>query len=76
MAALDFPASPTTNQVYSANGKAWVWNGTVWVPKATLWGPSSIKSTTPITYDSSTATIGLGPVDGGTAQHGRIEYYG
>jgi hypothetical protein len=27
---LDFPDSPTLNQVYSANGKAWQWNGYAW----------------------------------------------
>jgi hypothetical protein len=32
MAALDFPASPTLNQVYSANGRSWMWDGTAWNP--------------------------------------------
>lgn len=32
MAALDFPASPTLNQVYSANGRSWIWDGTAWNP--------------------------------------------
>ncbi len=31
MAALDFPASPALNQVYSANGAAWKWNGESWI---------------------------------------------
>lgn len=31
MAALDFPASPSVGQVYSANGKSFTWNGTSWV---------------------------------------------
>lgn len=31
MAALDFPASPTLNQVYTANGSSWMWNGLSWV---------------------------------------------
>lgn len=30
MAALDFPSSPTLNQIYSANGKSWIWDGVVW----------------------------------------------
>lgn len=30
MAALNFPTSPTTNQVYTANGKSWKWDGTSW----------------------------------------------
>ena len=32
MAALDFPASPTLNQIYTANGKSWIWDGTAWNP--------------------------------------------
>ena len=31
MAALDFPASPTVNQKYSAAGVTWTWDGTKWV---------------------------------------------
>jgi len=31
MAAINFPASPTTGQVYTANGRSWIWNGTSWV---------------------------------------------
>lgn len=31
MTALNFPASPTLNQKYSANGKTYLWNGTSWV---------------------------------------------
>ena len=41
MAALDFPSSPTTNQVYTANGRSWKYDGTSWqsytlVPKALM----------------------------------------
>jgi hypothetical protein len=32
MAALDFPTSPTLNQVYSANGRSWIWDGAAWNP--------------------------------------------
>ena len=30
MAALNFPTSPTLNQVYTSNGKSWKWDGTAW----------------------------------------------
>ena len=30
MAAFDFPNSPNTNDVYTANGVSFKWNGTVW----------------------------------------------
>ena len=31
MAALDFPASPSLNQQYTANNAVWKWNGSAWV---------------------------------------------
>ena len=30
MAALNFPTSPTLNQIYTDNGKSWRWDGTSW----------------------------------------------
>lgn len=35
---LDFPSSPTLNQVYTANGKSWAWNGTSWMASGSLAG--------------------------------------
>jgi len=31
MAVLDFPISPSLNQIYNANGRRWQWNGTSWI---------------------------------------------
>jgi len=36
MAALNFPTSPATNQIYTANGKSWRWDGTAWKSYNTL----------------------------------------
>ena len=30
MSALNFPSSPSTNQIYTANGKSWRFDGTSW----------------------------------------------
>jgi hypothetical protein len=30
MAALDFPTSPSTNQIFTSNGKTWKYDGTAW----------------------------------------------
>jgi len=27
---IDFPASPTVNQLYTYNGRTWRWNGASW----------------------------------------------
>lgn len=29
--AINFPNSPTTNQIYTTGGFSWQWNGTSWV---------------------------------------------
>lgn len=28
--ALDFPSSPSVNQVYSSGGNSWIWSGVAW----------------------------------------------
>ena len=30
MSKLDFPTSPSLNQVFSQNGKSWIWDGAAW----------------------------------------------
>jgi len=27
---LDFPTSPTLNEIYTFGGRSWIWNGTAW----------------------------------------------
>lgn len=29
--ALDFPSSPTLNQVFTSGGRSWIWNGSQWI---------------------------------------------
>ena len=56
MAALDFPTNPTSQQVYTANSKSWVWNGTSWVNDSaslTLQQVTDIGATT-------TNSVGIG----------------
>ena len=48
MAALDFPASPTTNQTYTANGSTWTYNGVSWI--------ATNPNVSAIIYDNFTAT--------------------
>jgi hypothetical protein len=58
MAAFDFPSSPTLNQVYSANGKSWIWDGAAWNPYGgtsgamILLASATASSSTSITFDN------------------------
>lgn len=55
MAALDFPASPSVDDLYTANGSTWKWDGTSWnvVPAAaTLDGLSDVNLTSPTSGES------------------------
>ena len=36
---LNFPPSPAINDVFTANGKTWVWNGVMWAATAVV-GPT------------------------------------
>lgn len=52
MAALNFPASPSVNDTYTANGQTYKWDGTLWVP---------------LTGDNLSALAGLAVTDGNFA---------
>jgi hypothetical protein len=32
---IDFPDSPTSNQIYTSGGRSWIWNGSSWVAYTT-----------------------------------------
>jgi hypothetical protein len=55
MAALNFPASPSVNDTYTANGSTWKWDGTSWnvVPdNALLSTLQDVSLTSPTSGDS------------------------
>ena len=56
--AISFPASPTTNDVYTYGGRSWIWNGYAWQVY-----PSSF---------TSGLTVGASTISGGAA--GQIVY--
>ena len=64
MAALNFPASPTTGQVYTANGRSWLWNGTAWISNNNAIAPSYAAKTSSYSIASSDYTIGANATSG------------
>jgi hypothetical protein len=52
MAALDFPASPSLNDIFSSGGRSWQWDGTSW------------NSVTPTSLTNVTGTLAI--ANGGT----------
>ena len=70
---IDFPTSPSTNQIYSYNNRAWTWNGSVWLsaqPSNSFGnvfssGRLTVSSGVPVpTTDISTSTIYYTPYNG------------
>jgi len=50
---LDFPSSPTLNQVYSLGGKSWKWNGAAWETYNDNLGVDFVETVNGITGDVS-----------------------
>lgn len=66
--ALNFPSSPTLNQIYTSGTLVWTWNGAAWV---------SSSAAPPIGYTGSTGYTGSqGPAGGYTGSQGNIGYTG
>jgi hypothetical protein len=71
MPAIDFPNSPTTNQLFNSGGKSWIYDGSAW----TLVTSSMILAEVVIEPSTTTLDGGrpntiqfyvMGPVDAGT----------
>jgi len=54
MAALNFPSSPTPNQVYTSGGKSWYWNGSTWKTQTTS-NSAGFATTSSYSYQSGYA---------------------
>lgn len=63
---LDFPTSPSVNQVYSSGGNAWVWDGTAWNATSSIsvyTGATGATGTVTgdyvSTFNGATGTVGI-----------------
>jgi len=61
--AINFPASPTTNQTYTYNGRTWTWNGVGWQATGstglTVYTKTTFTATAAQTSFSVTYTVGF-----------------
>jgi hypothetical protein len=57
MPAIDFPSNPTNGQEFTSGNRTWIWDGSVWNAKETVF--ELLSATAPITYSSSTKTVGI-----------------
>jgi hypothetical protein len=70
--ALDFPSSPSVDQIHSAGGKSWRWDGTSWVA---VTGAGATGPTGPAGPTGPVGPAGVSPADGilgGTGSGGAI----
>jgi len=70
--ALNFPASPSVNQVYTLNNHSWIWNGVTWVSynvNLTTIPPyvAVFANTGQLTSNASTGNILIGLASTGTS---------
>jgi phage-related protein len=52
---LDFPTSPTLNQIYTSSGYSWQWNGSAWNVYSS--GTSGISGPYVITFNGLTGAV-------------------
>ena len=67
MPAIDFPNTPTLNQIFNSGGKSWRWDGSSWLLVTSLVEVNIEPSTTAIDggTPSTIQFFSLGPVNGG-----------
>ena len=68
MPAIDFPNSPSLNQIFNSGGKSWRWDGTAWVMVVSLVEVNVEPSTTDIDggEPDTIQFYDIGALDGGT----------
>lgn len=61
MTAINFPDTPSVNQVFTAAGRSWVWDGTVWNAVGTGINPDNqyLTAVSPIQYDETLQSISI-----------------
>ena len=57
--ALNFPTSPTLDQVYSFNGFSWRWDGTSWVTATFIVGPTGATGASGSTGVTGATGVGI-----------------
>ena len=64
MPAIDFPNSPTLNQVFTSGLQTWKWNGTVWLLQGTVGATGPTGPTGPAGATGATGVTGASGAPG------------
>lgn len=51
---INFPNSPSLNQVYTFNGRSWEWTGVAWKAVTAAYGPTGPTGATALVFQAST----------------------
>jgi hypothetical protein len=71
MSAIDFPNTPTVNQIFSVGNRTWQWTGQAWdTVEQVVVGPTGPASTVPGPPGATGATGPTGPANGPTGPTG------
>jgi hypothetical protein len=71
---INFPNSPSLNEVYTFNGRSWEWTGVAWKSVTAAYGPTGPTGATGSTGAQSTVTgpTGFTGATGATGNTGPI----
>ena len=67
---INFPNTPSLNQVYTFNGRSWEWTGTAWRAYTASFGPTGPTGTTGPSVTGPTASNGATGATGATGSTG------
>jgi hypothetical protein len=63
--AINFPLSPTLNQIYTYNSFSWIWNGTYWDIYGTSTGSGGSNGEIPFKFDNLNNFVSFLPITHG-----------
>jgi len=63
MAALNFPSAPSVNDLYTANGRTWIWDGATWLGYNSVYLATILAAYLPLAGGTMSGPINMGNKD-------------